>query len=86
MKDIKMQGNAMQCNAMQDIKMQGNAEYIEMQTNQQRFINWLISDNVIKVTTNDGLSYWTSQDAQYKNKLHTISDAWDYYNKEFKNN
>ena len=81
MKDIKMQGNARQCKAMQ-----GNAKYIEMQTNHQIFLDWLISDNVIKVTTNDGLSYWTSQDAQYKNKLHTISDAWDYYNKEFKNN
>ena len=55
-----------------------------MQANQQRFIQWMMSDNVVKQYV-DGKSYWTSQDAQYKNKLYTMQDAWSYFEREFIN-
>jgi len=47
-----------------------------------RFEKWMESDNVIKVETDD-TSYWSSQDALYRNRMHTIEDAWKYYQKEF---
>jgi|13_taG_2_1085334.scaffolds.fasta_scaffold00844_8 hypothetical protein len=76
MKHMRMQGNASQSKQ--------NARYIKMQANQQRFIQWMMSDNVIKQYV-DGKSYWTSQDAQYKNKLYTMQEAWIYFEKEFIN-
>jgi hypothetical protein len=68
MKHMRMQDNASQS--------EQNARYIKMQANQQRFIQWMMSDNVVKQYV-DGESYWTSQDAQYKNKLYTMQDAWN---------
>tara|TARA_R110000803_G_scaffold106403_1_gene174485 strand:+ start:336 stop:566 length:231 start_codon:yes stop_codon:yes gene_type:complete len=47
-----------------------------------RFEKWMESDNVIKIETDD-TSYWSSQDALYRNRMHTIEDAWKYYQKEF---
>lgn len=47
-----------------------------------RFEKWIESDNVIKTETDD-TSYWSSQDALYRNRMHTIEDAWQYYQKEF---
>jgi len=48
------------------------------------FKAWLKSDNVIELSK-DGVSFWASQDAQYRNKLYTRQDAWNYYQKEFIN-
>jgi len=76
MKHMRMQDNASQS--------EQNARYIKMQANQQRFIQWMMSDNVVKQYV-DGESYWTSQDAQYKNKLYTMQDAWNYFEREFIN-
>lgn len=45
------------------------------------FKEWLRSDNVLLVENGDK-SYWTTQDAQYRNKLHSVSEAWNYYKKE----
>lgn len=49
-----------------------------------QFLEWMLSDNVVKISK-DGISYWTSQDALYRNKMHTMLDAWNYYQKEFIN-
>lgn len=76
MKHMRMQDNASQS--------EQNARYIKMQANHQRFIQWMMSDNVVKQYV-DGESYWTSQDAQYKNKLYTMQDAWNYFEREFIN-
>lgn len=76
MKHMRMQDNASQS--------EQNARYIKMQANQQIFIQWMMSDNVVKQYI-DGESYWTSQDAQYKNKLYTMQDAWNYFEREFIN-
>ena len=76
MKHMRMQDNASQS--------EQNARYIKMQANQQIFIQWMMSDNVVKQYV-DGESYWTSQDAQYKNKLYTMQDAWNYFEREFIN-
>ncbi len=76
MKHMRMQDNASQSDQ--------NARYIKMQANQQRFIQWMMSDNVVKQYV-DGKSYWTSQDAQYQNKMYTMQDAWTYFEKEFIN-
>jgi hypothetical protein len=46
------------------------------------FMQWLMGDDVIRVTEVES-PYWTSQDAQYKNRLYTMLDAWNYYKKEF---
>lgn len=83
MKHMRMQDNASQSeqNASQS---EQNARYIKMQANQQIFIQWMMSDNVVKQYV-DGESYWTSQDAQYKNKLYTMQDAWNYFEREFIN-
>ena len=48
------------------------------------FETWWKSDNVIQLSK-DGVTFWTSQDAQYRNKLYTKQDAWNYYQKEFIN-
>lgn len=48
------------------------------------FNAWLKSDNVIELSK-DGVVFWASQDAQYRNKLYTKQDAWNYYQKEFIN-
>ena len=53
-------------------------------SNKITFEIWLKSDNVIKLSK-DGVSFWASQDAQYRNKLYTRQDAWNYYQKEFIN-
>ena len=50
MKHMRMQDNASQS--------EQNARYIKMQANQQRFIQWMMSDNVVKQYV-DGESYWT---------------------------
>jgi len=52
------------------------------QVRYQQFLDWMLSDNVIKIKT-DETSYWSSQDALYRNKMHTMLDAWKYYQKEF---
>ena len=49
-----------------------------------QFLEWMLSDNVVKISK-DGISYWTSQDALYRNKMNTMLDAWNYYQKEFIN-
>jgi len=61
-----------------------NAKYLKMQKQHKRFMQWMISDNVIRIKDNQS-AYWTSQDAQYSNKLHTMLDAWNYYQREFIN-
>lgn len=48
------------------------------------FENWFKGDDVIQLSK-DGVTFWTSQDAQYRNKLYTKQDAWSYYQKEFIN-
>lgn len=53
----------------------GQAEHTE-------FMRWMMSDNVIKVKSEEK-PYWSSQDAQYRNKFYTMLDAWNYYKKEF---
>ena len=40
----------------------------------KEFKAWLKSDNVIELSK-DGVSFWASQDAQYRNKLYTRQDA-----------
>lgn len=50
----------------------------------KEFNAWLKSDNVIELSK-DGVKFWASQDAQYRNKLYTKQDAWNYYQKEFIN-
>ena len=49
-----------------------------LQEQHQDFLQWMMSDNVVKINT-DGRDYWTSQDAQYRNKLYTMQDAWNYF-------
>lgn len=44
----------------------------------KEFLKWLNSDNVIKMA--DG---YTTQDAQYRNRLKTKEDAFAYFKKEF---
>ena len=61
-----------------------NAKYLKMQKQQRRFMQWMISDNVIRIKDKQS-AYWTSQDAQYRNKMHTMLDAWNYYQREFIN-
>ena len=53
-------------------------------SNKITFDTWLKSDNVIELSK-DGVTFWASQDAQYRNKLYTKQDAWNYYQKEFIN-
>lgn len=53
-----------------------------LQLHHQQFLDWMMSDNVIHIETDDS-SYWTSQDALYGNRMHTMLDAWNYYKKEF---
>ena len=53
-----------------------------LQLQHQQFLSWMMSDNVIKIETDDS-SYWSSQDALYRNRMHTMLDAWKYYQKEF---
>lgn len=50
----------------------------------QLFRQWMYSDNVIKRNVN-GVSFWASQDAMYCNRLYTIQNALEYYNREFIN-
>lgn len=57
----------------------------EIQSQHNEFMQWLMGDDVIRVTEVES-PYWTSQDAQYKNRLYTMLDAWNYYKKEFLNN
>lgn len=52
--------------------------------NDKEFLEWMLSDNVIKRSEN-GVSFWASQDAMYRNRLYTMKDAWKYYQKEFIN-
>jgi hypothetical protein len=47
-------------------------------------MQWMLSDNVIKVKS-EGKTFWSSQDALYRNKLYTMLEAWNYYKKEFIN-
>ena len=54
-----------------------------LQEQHQDFLQWMMSDNVVKINT-DGRDYWTSQDAQYRNKL--MQDAWNYFKREFLTN
>lgn len=60
------------------------AKYLKMQKQQKRFMRWMVSDNVIRIKNNQS-AYWTSQDAQYNNKMYTMLDAWNYYQREFIN-
>jgi hypothetical protein len=61
-----------------------SAKYLKMQKQQRRFMQWMISDNVIRIKDKQS-AYWTSQDSQYRNKMHTMLDAWNYYQREFIN-
>lgn len=83
MKNIRMQGNASQPdgNASQPDQ---NSEYTKMQAIHKGFMQWMVSDNVVRIKDNQS-AYWTSQDAQYRNKMHTMLDAWNYYQREFIN-
>jgi hypothetical protein len=56
-----------------------------MNSHRLEFLAWMLSDNVIRKTTANGVSFWASQDALYSNKMHTMKDAWKYYKKEFIN-
>jgi len=56
-----------------------------LQEQHQDFLQWMMSDNVVKINT-DGRDYWTSQDSQYRNKLYTMQDAWNYFKREFLTN
>ena len=56
-----------------------------LQEQHQDFLEWMMSDNVVKINT-DGRDYWTSQDSQYRNKLYTMQDAWNYFKSEFLTN
>jgi len=56
-----------------------------LQEQHQDFLEWMMSDNVVKINT-DGRDYWTSQDSQYRNKLYTMQDAWNYFKREFLTN
>ena len=55
-----------------------------MSENKTEFLQWMLSDNVVKRNEN-GVSFWASQDAMYRNRMHTMKDAWKYYKKEFIN-
>ena len=58
-----------------------------LQEQHQDFLQWMMSENVVKINTiDDGRDYWTSQDAQYRNKLYTMQDAWNYFKREFLTN
>jgi len=57
---------------------------LELMMNNKEFLEWMLSDNVIKRSEN-GVSFWASQDAMYRNRLYTMKDAWKYYQKEFIN-
>ena len=59
-------------------------DYIMNKEWRQLFMDWMMSDNVIRVE-NSGKRYWASQDAQYNNRMYTMLDAWNYYQKEFIN-
>ena len=56
-----------------------------LQEQHQDFLEWMMSENVVKINT-DGRDYWTSQDSQYRNKLYTMQDAWNYFKREFLTN
>ena len=55
-----------------------------IQSQHNEFMQWMLSDNVIKVKS-EGKTFWSSQDALYRNKLYTMLEAWNYYKKEFIN-
>lgn len=63
-------------------KTENEVRYIKMQRQQNEFMQWMVSDNVIRIKSGDH-SYWTSQDAMWKNRMHTMLDAWNYYEREF---
>ena len=47
------------------------------------FNQWLVSDNVIIKIDKFGRKFYTSQDAQYNNRMYTKQEAFTYYLKEF---
>ena len=61
-----------------------NKYQLQMIENKTEFYKWMLSDNVVKRNEN-GVSFWASQDAMYRNRMHTMKDAWKYYKKEFIN-
>jgi len=50
-----------------------------------QFYDWLFSDNVDYQQDENGKYFFTSQDAQWCNKLYSIEDCWKYFRKEFLN-
>ena len=61
-----------------------NLHQLQMSENKAEFLQWMLSDNVVKRSEN-GVSFWASQDAMYRNRMHTMKDAWKYFKKEFIN-
>ncbi len=59
-------------------KSKAQSRATKIRPHYKEFLKWLNSDNVIKMA--DG---YTTQDAQFRNKLKTKEDAFAYFKKEF---
>tara|TARA_R110002020_G_scaffold466383_1_gene688884 strand:- start:693 stop:878 length:186 start_codon:yes stop_codon:yes gene_type:complete len=49
----------------------------------KRFVDWMMSDNVIYRKDSEGNYFFSTQDAQWGNRLYDIDELWNYFRKEF---
>ena len=49
----------------------------------KRFVDWMMSDNVIYRKDSEGEYFFSTKDAQWGNRLYDIDELWNYFRKEF---
>ena len=51
----------------------------------KRFVDWMMSDTVIYRKDSEGKYFFSTQDAQWCNKLYDLVELQNYFRKEFGN-
>lgn len=57
--------------------------YNQKKITMKRFVDWMMSDNVIYRKDSEGKYFFSTQDAQWGNRLYDIDELWNYFRKEF---